>query len=86
MSTFLFIDTSGPDAFIGISQNEQIIATRQNSISNTHAEFVQAGIEELCKSVNLSLNTIDAISVTMGPEAILDLGLDLQVPRASLLP
>lgn len=67
MSTFLFIDTSGPDAIIGISQNEQIIATRQNSISNTHAEFVQAGIEELCKSVNLSLNTIDAISVTMGP-------------------
>ena len=67
MNTILYIDTSGPDALIGISQNEQIIASKQNSITNTHAEFVQAGIDEMCKSANISLENIDAISVTMGP-------------------
>ena len=67
MNTILHIDTSGPDALIGISQNQQIIATKQNSVSNTHAEFVQAAIDEISKSSNIALEHLDAISVTMGP-------------------
>lgn len=67
MNTILHIDTSGPEALIGISQDHEIIASKQNSISNTHAEFVQAGIDELCKATNISLEQLDAISVTMGP-------------------
>ncbi len=67
MNTILHIDTSGPEALIGISQNQQVIAYKQNGISNTHAEFVQAAIEELCNSTNITLNRLDAISVTMGP-------------------
>ena len=67
LNTILHIDTSGPDALVGISQNQQIIALKQNSISNTHAAFVQAGIDEICKATNIGLEQIDAISVTMGP-------------------
>mgnify|MGYP000633793473 CR=1 FL=1 len=67
MNTILHIDTSGPDALIGISQDLKIIASKQNSQSNTHGEFVQAGVEELCKATALQLKDIDAIAVTMGP-------------------
>jgi len=67
LSTLLYIDTSGPDALIGISQGQQILALKQNSISHSHAEFVQAGIQEMCKQVNIPLTAIDAVVVTLGP-------------------
>ena len=67
MSTLLYIDTSGPDALIGISQEHQILAFKQNSVSHSHAEFVQAGIQDLCKEVNIPLTSIDAVVVTLGP-------------------
>ena len=67
MNTILHIDTSGPDALIGISQDLKIIASKQNNLSNTHGEFVQAGVEELCQGAGISLKDIDAIGVTMGP-------------------
>ena len=67
MNTLLHIDTAGPDALIGISQDLQVIASKQNNLSNTHGEFVQAGVEELCQGAGISLKDIDAIGVTMGP-------------------
>ena len=67
MSTLLYIDTSGPDALIGISQGQQILAFKQNSVSHSHAEFVQAGIQDMCKEVNIPLTAIDAVVVTLGP-------------------
>ena len=67
MNTILHIDTSGPDAIIGITQDLKVIASKQNSISNTHGEFVQAGVDELCKDSGIQLKDLDAIAVTMGP-------------------
>jgi len=67
LNTLLHIDTSGPVAIIGISQDLHVIATKQNSISTTHGEFVQAGVDELCKDAGIQLNNIDAIAVTLGP-------------------
>ena len=67
MNTILHVDTSGPDALIGISQDFKVIASKQNSISNTHGEFVQAGVDELCKDTGIQLKGMDAIAVTMGP-------------------
>lgn len=67
MNTILHIDTSGPDALIGISQDLKIIASKQNNLSNTHGEFVQAGVDELCKDTGIQLKDMDAIAVTMGP-------------------
>ena len=67
MNTILHIDTSGPDAIIGISQDLKIIASKQNNLSNTHGEFVQAGVDELFKETAMQLKDIDAIAVTMGP-------------------
>ena len=67
MNTILHIDTSGPDAIIGISQDLKIIASKQNNLSNTHGEFVQAGVDELFRETAMQLKNINAIAVTMGP-------------------
>jgi len=67
LNTILHIDTSGPDALIGISQDLKIIASKQNNLSNTHGEFVQAGVDELFRATAMQLKDIDAIAVTMGP-------------------
>ena len=67
MNTLLHIDTAGPEAIIGISQDLQVIASKENNLSNTHGEFVQAGVEALCKEAGISLKDMDAIAVTMGP-------------------
>jgi tRNA threonylcarbamoyladenosine biosynthesis protein TsaB len=67
LNTILHIDTSGPDAIIGISQDLKIIASRQNNLSNTHGEFVQAGVDELFREAAMQLIDINAIAVTMGP-------------------
>lgn len=67
MNTILHIDTAGPDALIGISQGLQVIASKQNNLSNTHGEFVQAGVDELFRDSGMQLKDIDAIAVTMGP-------------------
>jgi tRNA threonylcarbamoyladenosine biosynthesis protein TsaB len=67
VNTLLHIDTAGPEAIIGISQDLQVIASKKNNLSNTHGEFVQAGVEALCKEAGISLKDMDAIAVTMGP-------------------
>ena len=67
MNTLLHIDTAGPEAILGISRDLQVIASKQNNLSNTHGEFVQAGVEALCKEAGISLKDMDAIAVTMGP-------------------
>ena len=35
MNTLLHIDTAGPNALIGISQDLKVIASKQNNLSNT---------------------------------------------------
>jgi tRNA threonylcarbamoyladenosine biosynthesis protein TsaB len=67
LNTILHIDTSGPDAMIGISQGQNIITSKHNITSNTHAAFVQSSIDEICNATNIPPTSFDAISVTMGP-------------------
>lgn len=67
MSTFLYIDTAGETATIAISKHQQLLAVEQNVVSNTHASFVQLAIKKLLQDLNLSMQEIDAIVVTMGP-------------------
>ena len=85
MNTILHIDTSGPDALIGISQDLKIIASKQNNLSNTHGEFVQAGVDELCKRAGISLKDIDAIGVTMGPGSYTGLRVGLASANGHLI-
>lgn len=67
MPTFLHIDTAGETASIAISKHQQLLAIEQNVVSNTHASFVQIAIKRQLEALNLSMQEIDAIVVTMGP-------------------
>lgn len=67
MATFLFIDTAGEKALVGISQNDIILATEENNTPNTHANFVQVAIENIFKNAGIAFKALDAIVVTMGP-------------------
>jgi len=67
MATLLHIDTAGEKAMIAFTQNGAILASKENSVFNTHAAFVQAGIQELTDIYPINLAALDAIVVTMGP-------------------
>lgn len=67
MSIFLYIDTAGEKAIVAISENQQLLAIEQNLMPNTHASFVQVAVEKLVSELNISMQSFDAIVVTMGP-------------------
>lgn len=67
MAIFLYIDTAGENALIGISKDNQLLALKHNNQANTHASFVQTAIEDVLKKTNISIIDIDAVAVTMGP-------------------
>ena len=63
----LYIDTAGSIATVALSKGHQVIASENNSTSNTHASFVQVAIEKILSTAQLKLAAIDAVVVTMGP-------------------
>ncbi len=67
MATILHIDTAGEKAMIAITRNKEVVASKENAVSNTHASFVQASIQELAALAKIDLPSIEAIAVTMGP-------------------
>lgn len=67
MAILLHIDTAGEKAFVAITQNLEILGWAENTVSNTHAQFVQDAIAAICTAQQFSLNKVDAIVVTMGP-------------------
>ena len=67
MATLLHIDTAGEKAMVAISQNGVLLAIQENEVFQTHASFLQVAIEALVAKTAVPLNTMDAITVTMGP-------------------
>ena len=67
LPTFLYIDTAGETATIAISMDQQLYAIEQNLVPNSHASFVQLAIQKVVNELNITMNAIDAVVVTMGP-------------------
>jgi len=67
LAFILHIDTAGEKAMIAFTKDKEVLASKENSVPNTHAAFVQASIEELATLAKIDLPSIDAIAVTMGP-------------------
>ena len=67
MVTLLHIDTAGEKAMVAISQNGVLIAIQENEVFQTHASFLQVAIQTLMAETAISLNSIDALAITMGP-------------------
>lgn len=67
MAYILNIDTATEIAYVGISENEKILASESNENQMTHASFVQPSIERIVKKLSLPLESIDAVAVSAGP-------------------
>jgi tRNA threonylcarbamoyladenosine biosynthesis protein TsaB len=67
MSLILNIDTASEHAHVSLAKDGLVLHSLSNESQKEHAAFLQAGIQQLIKSVNISLKDIDAVAVTAGP-------------------
>lgn len=67
MATLLHIDTAGEKATVAVSQNGKLLAIKENEVAHTHSSFLHIAIQAIMNDTQLSLSSIDAIAVTMGP-------------------
>jgi len=67
MALILHIDTATVNAVVCISENEKVIDFFTNNNQKDHASFVQPAIKQLLQKNNISINQLNAVSVTEGP-------------------
>ena len=67
MPLILHIDTATENATISIAQNEHVIGFLTSINQKDHASFLQPGIRKLFAESNISINQLNAVSVTAGP-------------------
>ncbi len=67
MSLILNIDTASENAHVSLAKDGLILHLLSNESQKEHAAFLQAGIQQLIKSVNIKLQDVDAVAVTAGP-------------------
>ena len=67
MSLILNIDTASEHAHVSFAKDGLILHSLSNESQKEHAAFLQAGIQQLIKSIDINLKDIDAVAVTEGP-------------------
>lgn len=67
MSYILNIDTATEYASVCISQNDKVLAMRENIDQKNHASFIQPAIESLVTESGIALRELAAVAVTGGP-------------------
>ncbi|MBN8837312.1 MAG: tRNA (adenosine(37)-N6)-threonylcarbamoyltransferase complex dimerization subunit type 1 TsaB [Sphingobacteriia bacterium] len=67
MALILNIDTALENASVVLAQDENILAIETNAEQKNHAAFLQPAIQNMCNTLQISLNAIDAVSVVYGP-------------------
>jgi tRNA threonylcarbamoyladenosine biosynthesis protein TsaB len=67
MSLILNIDTASENAHVSLAKDGLILDSLSNESQKEHAAFLQAGIQQLIKSVDINLKDIDAVAITAGP-------------------
>lgn len=67
MPLILHIDAATENALIAISKNETVILSATNNKQKDHASFLQPAIKHLLQQSDISINQLNAVSVTEGP-------------------
>jgi tRNA threonylcarbamoyladenosine biosynthesis protein TsaB len=67
MSTILCIDTALPLASVSVSQNGNLLSERTSDVQKDHAAFLHPAIYSILKDVQIEIQDIDAVAVTIGP-------------------
>jgi len=67
MSLLLHIHTGLEKAYVGITQNQQVLAMRENAIQKDHATFLHPAIQSVLKEADIPAHQLDAVSLINGP-------------------
>lgn len=67
MSLILQIDTATEKAHVSLARDGRVLQQLRSDSQKDHASFLQPAIGQLAKEEGVTLNDIDAVSVTMGP-------------------
>jgi tRNA threonylcarbamoyladenosine biosynthesis protein TsaB len=67
MALLLNIDTATEFASVGFSRDGHLLEMTTNDAQKEHAAFLQPAIGDLAKRLGISLKTLDAIALTIGP-------------------
>ena len=63
----LALDSSGLVASVALSEDENLIAEYTVQYKKTHSQTLLPMLQEICRMVELDLNTVDAVAVAAGP-------------------
>ncbi len=63
----LGLDSSGLVASVAVVENDNLLAEYTVNYKKTHSQTLLPMLDEICRMIELDLNTIDAIAVAAGP-------------------
>lgn len=81
MPSILHIDTATGFASVAIGNAQQIITFRQSSDQMNHARFIHEAIKAVVEESCITLNDIDAVSVSNGPGSYTGLRVGLSTAK-----
>ena len=81
MALLLHIDTAGPLGSIAISSENELLIEQQNSNQMDHATWIHFAVEEALQTIGITLSTLDACSVTIGPGSYTGLRVGLSTAK-----
>jgi tRNA threonylcarbamoyladenosine biosynthesis protein TsaB len=81
MSHLLHINTALDHAYVALSRDNILLATRENGVQKEHGSFLQPAIRSILLEANVSMNEIAAVSVVNGPGSYTGLRVGLSAAK-----
>ena len=81
MSLLLHINTALGNAITGISNNGEILISKENANQKEHSSFLQPSILEMMEETGIELSKIDAVTVINGPGSYTGLRVGLSAAK-----
>lgn len=81
MPLILNIDTALEYGSVSLSDKGTIIAFRENSNQQNHADWVHSAIKEMIAEINLQMSDLDSVSVSNGPGSYTGLRIGLSAAK-----
>ena len=81
MSLILNIDTATSVCSVALSDNDDIIAVKENNEGLNHSVLLGTYIDEILKENNLNVHQLDAIAISMGPGSYTGLRIGISMAK-----
>ena len=81
MSCILHINTAGDVAYVCLSEDDNVLDSRESLFQNQHSSFLQPAIKELLSSAGKSVDSLAAVSVVNGPGSYTGLRVGLSAAK-----